>query len=385
MHPKADKVSRSCKGFFIALAGLGMLVMATRAKADYPDNYQWMVNAHNKITSDWTAIDSYMWFHIDNSGIGYPEQDWRVQNNGTQQAFQDNVWGGLQPGVFLPDWPGMTPGNTTPINNYEALTGQSQARVGWHLPLNASFPTDAVTTLLSRGVTPFIVWEPYDSTVQTARTGASQLPSINNGDWDSQFQTWATEASNVLSQFPDGQIEISFAHEGNGNWFNWGFLPDSGGLLPGGWDENTAGHNGNTAAMHSSAYQKMAGFFDGIDGLDTVWNINASWQDDFTVAYPGSQYVDRLGMNGFNFGWGPPEDFTDETKWQGWREFEQIFGVQAPGAFDPEPDFNNYDALHGLDTSLPIIIGEVSTVPEPTTVVLLGIGGLLLRRRRVVR
>ena len=127
----------------------------------------------------------------------------------------------------------------------------------------------------------------------------------------------------------------------NSDWYTWGTLN---------------GHNGNTPQIYVAAFRHVHNLFDaaGAGNVDFVWTINASWHDDFSVAFPGAQYVDRLGMNGHN--WGADPNQAGPT-WSKWRPFERIFGAWDP--YNPA-GVNNYEALAAL-ADRPIIIGEFAS------------------------
>lgn len=159
----------------------------------------------------------------------------------------------------------------------------------------------------------------------------------------------------------------------NGNWFTWGYLDDSPGNP----------HNGNSAAQYIQAFQYMVNKFRayGATNVKWVWCINASWHDDFSAAFPGTNYVDRLAMNGFNWGDDPAGSSPD---WEKWRDFERIFGKWDP-SFPLGVD--NYNRLAQLGTlpgggNLPILVEEFGSAPEPVTLAMLAMGSLVLIRRK---
>lgn len=304
----------------------GSSTAASSPKAD------WIREADEALATRFERIEGFLWFNFNK------ERDWRVNSSpAALNAFRQS-WSGLEQGVFLPDFPGPAAPNTSAIDAYETLVGGQQARIGWHVALTAPFPAAAVELVQQRGSGPYIVWEPYDPTItgQSAYTGASLLPAIVDGLYDAHITQWAQAAA------ANGQpIEIAFGHEMNSNWYTWGCLD---------------GHNGNTPALFVAAYRHVHRLFEaaGATNVRWVWTINASWRDDFTAAFPGEAYVDRLGLNGFNFG-GDPEQVAGY--WESWRSFEAIFGCWSP---DESGCFSSYDALVEL-ADLPILVSEFAS------------------------
>ena len=336
----------------LATVAIGALMFCSTASATpvWGDKPGWIRYASDQMINNFPAIDAFMWFNIDK------ERDWRVDTDpDVLQAYRES-WTGLEQGVHLDGYPT----DLSVLDTFETDVQQHQARVGWFESLDTPFPTASVVELGARGTKPFIVWEPFDGSApgETARTGDSRLDDILRGDYDPYITAWAQAAAAT-----GVDLEISFGHEMNGDWFTWGYLN---------------GHNANTAQMHIDAFRYVHGIFaaEGATNVDWVWTINASWTDDFSVAYPGSAYVDRMGMNGFNWAEDPNGGGPDYAKW---RQFENIFGWWDP--FNPS-GVNNYEALLALDDK-PIIIGEMAVAtPAPSTLALLLLGGLAVRRRR---
>jgi hypothetical protein len=331
----------------------GLLAAPAWAGSTYPNKGDWIRNAGAQIQANFPKVDAFMWFNMDK------ERSWKVDSDPDSLAAYRTSWGNLKQGVFLEDYPYPTPPDVTKVSNFETLVGKTQARVGWYETLASPFPTAAVQATQGHGATPYIAWQPYDPSLgETENSTVSHLDEIIDGWYDGQLRNWALAAA------ANGQpIEISFGHEMNGDWYSWGYLN---------------GHNGNTAAKYVSAYRHVVSLFDaaGATNVSWVWTVNASWQDDFSAAFPGMNYVDRLGMNGFNWGDDPNGAGADYAKW---RDFENIFGAWKGSSF------NNYNQLVALtDGKLPIMVSEMASAPEPATVAMLVVAaGWLCRRRRV--
>ena len=302
---------------------------AEDASATSSAKAEWIRQADEALAIRFGRIDGFLWFNFNK------ERDWRVDSSPAALSAYRESWSGLDQGVFLADFPGRYGTNSQAIDSFEMLVGARQTRIGWHVALTAPFPADAVASVQQRGSLPYIVWEPYDPKLpgQSPHTGASLLPDIVAGAYDAHLMQWAQAAAG------NGRpIEIAFGHEMNGDWFTWGYLN---------------GHNGNTPELFVAAHRHIHRLFEeaGASNVQWVWTVNASWRDDFSVAFPGEAYVDRLGLNGFNFG-ADPDRVADY--WQTWRPFEAIFGCWSPH----EPNcFSSYDALVEL-ADLPILVSE---------------------------
>jgi len=342
------------------LAGMTILVVALPAIGS-TNKAEWITEASDYILNYMPQVEGFMWFN--NYKPNENEPDWRIvpdSPNLPDQAVIDAynaAWHNgrtLQRGVFIDG----APPDMTKIDYFESYVG-AHDRIGWYQSLGEDFPTASVNAVLNRGATPYIVWQPYDSSFphEDATSGTSRLQNILDGDYDYRIQQWAQEVKTV-----NGQVEISFGHEMNGDWFSWGYLNS---------------HNGNTPELYAEAFRYVVDMFNqwGATNVDWVWCVNASWQDDFSAAFPGIDYVDILGMDGFN--WNMDVDLQNDWDYEHWREFSEIF--------DAWGGYSTYQRLVelGLDADLPIIIGEFGTnTPEPATLAFLAVGALALVRRR---
>ncbi|MEU4220330.1 glycosyl hydrolase [Actinoplanes sp. NPDC026623] len=119
--------------------------------------------------------------------------------------------------------------------------------------------------------------------------------------------------------------------EMNGNWSTWQPTPDG------------AKKEGGTPAEFVAAWRYVVSFFHdrGVRNLKFIFNVDASGgRSDTPVPgiWPGSAYVDVLGIDGFNWGGGD------------WRPFEEIFAGM-------------YATVTRLDPNLPVWIAEFGCAP----------------------
>jgi Glycosyl hydrolase family 26 len=135
--------------------------------------------------------------------------------------------------------------------------------------------------------------------------------------------------ANAMRAYPS-DIYVRPWPEMNGKWSTW--QPTLNGQKK----------DGGTPAEFVAAWRYVVSFFRdrGVHNLKFVFNVDASnWPSNTPVRsiWPGSAYVDVLGIDGFN--WGDGE----------WRSFEEVFAPM-------------YTTLTWLDPDLPVWIAEFGCV-----------------------
>lgn len=370
------------------LVALALLVGLTAQAQASNNKATWITQTGNYTLTKMDQVDSFMWFNNYKPETGEP--DWRVVSTPPPPATDaavvnayNNAWSNgtrsLQRGVFIEG----VPASASNLDTFEYYVGHHD-RVGWYESFASDFPLASIQRTVGHGSRPYIVWEPYDVNVGvTALGNQSLLPKILSNDplvnYDARIRSWAQAAKDF-----NDDIDIVFGHEMNGFFRSWGYLSESYYSSNGGnplaltsADMNTPGHNGNTPQMFVDAFKHVVDIFNevGADKVNFVWDVNADWVDTFSLAFPGTAYVDRMGMNGFNWGLSAQTD-PYWLGWDNWREGEHIF--------DDWNGFSTYDALVALPGDLPIIIGETGTnnTPEPATLAIMAAGSLLLFRKR---
>jgi len=179
--------------------------------------------------------------------------------------------------------------------------------------LNAS----QMDPLVARGSVPLVTVEPWDSSSATDPRYA--LKNIVRGDFDAWFAAGADAARAFGKPF-----YLRFAPEMNGHWAPW-----------------EAGINGNTPQDYIDAWRHVHDIFvsRGAANVKWVWGPNVSGGSavDFAAYYPGSDVVDVLALDGYNWG-------TLDV----WQTYSQVFGP-------------SYDALANLDPVKPVMIAETAS------------------------
>ncbi len=158
------------------------------------------------------------------------------------------------------------------------------------------FPVYLSQSLKDSGRTLIIFWEATDYENTSVNQPAYNYDSVIAGKWDSYFREFAAEAKSYGSPV----IMIPFS-EMNGNWFPFG------GMV-----------NGNTPAKHILAFRHIREFFRDAPNVKFGWAPNSDSLPDtpenqLEKYYPGDQYVDYVGVDGFNFN-------------TPWMTFDQVFG-----------------------------------------------------------
>ena len=175
----------------------------------------------------------------------------------------------------------------------------------------AMLDTISMNAVTARGAVPLVTVEPWDSSSST--DPRYTLKNIVRGDFDAWFAAGADAARGFGKPF-----YLRFAPELNGVWAPW-----------------EAGINGNTPQDYIDAWRHVHDIF-----VKWVWGPNVvagGSAVDFTPYYPGSDVVDVLGLDGYN--WGSLDV---------WQTYSQVFGP-------------SYDALAKLDPVKPVMIAETAS------------------------
>lgn len=192
--------------------------------------------------------------------------------------------------------------------------------VAWGL--QTGFPVEDAARVRSLGATPVITWEPWDTAQGTDQTTYS-MRSIAAGQHDGYVRSWARSVRGFTTP-----VVIRFAHESNGTWYPW-----------------SPGVNGTTTADAVAAWRRVRDVFRKERATNAVfrWSPNVPFPGSTPMArlWPGSSYVDQVGLDGYNWAGHLPD-----TTWL------RFYDVVAQGL-----------AELGTLTSLPVHVSETAT-PE---------------------
>lgn len=161
------------------------------------------------------------------------------------------------------------------------------------------------------GVVPMITWMPMKNS----------LTRIAAGDYDGYLHDSA-----VAARRWGRRLLLRPFSEMNGRWMPWG-----------------VGAHGNTAQQFVAAWRHIVSIFHSAHATNVRFvfspNVISPNSPDFTSMYPGDRYVDRVGLDGYNWGTSVPG--------QRWRSFREIFA-------------HSYAVLARL-TSRPMLIAETAS------------------------
>jgi hypothetical protein len=212
-------------------------------------------------------------------------------------------------GAWLGSWP--TEGNPV-IAQFEDETGIRLDLVDVYLDWSTPYAnvSHSVRHIAQHGALPILTWEAQTITTQDILSGERVLP-LRDGrrlDIDAYVAEFAKGAcrSAALTHQP---VLIRMLHEMNGNWFAWGI----------GYEQ--AGKRVNTDESFKQAWIKLHDAFDSRCGDDVrfIWAVNhfnVGKGTSFMGTYPGDDYVDLVGIDGYNWG--------TKASW-GWQDFYAIF------------------------------------------------------------
>ncbi len=191
------------------------------------------------------------------------------------------------------------------------------------------FVEEVMTDIWNTGSVPLVTWQPFLR--QKQQTPEVIERQIAQGKYDAQIETWAQ----LLSAWsrPRGEktrgrrFYFRPAHEMNGNWFPWSAVDSSRIDTNVGESESTDAPGPDPTAGTPEDYVEMWRRIHDIFSNTEMDETNIQWMwapnvDEIGGVrteryYPGDQYVDWVGLDGFNFG--GTQIYSD------WRTPEELF------------------------------------------------------------
>lgn len=152
-----------------------------------------------------------------------------------------------------------------------------------------------IKDILGQGSCPIITWEPWID-----HSKPIDIEELLQGGYDEYLLEFAERIGSF-----DGEILIRFAHEMNGDWYPW-----AGSIIG--------------AENYRDMYRYVKGIFDDRGIKNVKWVFSFNWENvpgdkdnDISNYYPGSDHVDYIGIDGYNWG-------TTQT-WSRWMSFRDLF------------------------------------------------------------
>lgn len=154
---------------------------------------------------------------------------------------------------------------------------------------------EVIKDVYSEGCVLMVTWEPWDMATQEA----IDYDKVLSGGYDGYIASFADRLKKA-----GGPVYIRFAHEMNGDWYPW-----------------CGRRIGKEKYM--ALYRYVKDKFAAAGAKDVKWVFSINWEDvpresnSFVSYYPGDNYVDFVGLDGYNWG--------NTKSWSRWRSFKEIF------------------------------------------------------------
>jgi hypothetical protein len=166
-----------------------------------------------------------------------------------------------------------------------SLSGQAGARPGmleYFVNWTEEFRPQAVVASYAQGCVPVISWEPWAGLQAGTSQPAYSLARITSGAYDGYIARFATAVRD--QRWP---VVIRLAHEMNGTWYPW-----------------AESMSGNQAGQYAQMWRHVHDIFARVGATNVIWlwspNIVRPVPDvQLHPLYPGDDYVDWIGMVGY--------------------------------------------------------------------------------------
>lgn len=208
-------------------------------------------------------------------------------------------------------------------------------------PAVGGFPLESLEAVTTFGAVPCVTWEPmyYASGEET------MIPAeaILSGRYDSYIDGFAHAARQW-----GHPLLLRFAHEMNLSRYHWG--------------TDVSGYGSNSPAVYREMYKYVVDRFRGAAASNvafvfcpnaesvpnTSYDPNAGW-NTVDAYWPGREYVDVLGMDGYN--WGTTQTLEQHGWQSSFRSFADVFGPM-------------HQTLRVLAQDLPLVVFETASVTQ---------------------
>jgi len=192
-------------------------------------------------------------------------------------------------GAFLADKP-----SRQEIINFNHKYGKNPFMVLVFIDWNSFLNQRVIEDVYSQGCVLFVTWEPWNA-------GAKQAIDYD-GVLSGEYEKYITEFAMQIKGIGE-KVFIRFAHEANGNWYPWSVAKIG-------------------KEKYVAIHKYIRSIFDKVGVRNAEWVFSINWEDvpkenSFMHCYPGDEYVDFMGIDGYNWG--------NTQPWSRWMGFREIF------------------------------------------------------------
>ncbi|MEX0660661.1 MAG: glycosyltransferase [Balneolaceae bacterium] len=246
-------------------------------------------------------------------------------------------WEGVQPevqeknvmnyiGIFAP----QNDDGITKIENVNYVSDQIEENfdivslyIAWEKDIESNFPNAILESVYQNKSIPMITWEPWLHSFEDEITGSAHVYDlISSGFFDDYISQFADKLKNL-----DMPVFLRFAHEFDNPFYPW-FM---------------SGKEAET--KFKDAWIHTYEIFKNSNAHNVIWIWNPWKAENLAEFYPGSEYVDWIGINILNYG---AYNMDGE-----WHDFESLY----------EPF---HEELINLP-STPVVISEFGTLRDGQT------------------
>jgi Glycosyl hydrolase family 26 len=235
----------------------------------------------------------------------------RCQPKRAPKATASAATGPLYWGAWIGDQLTGTeaPWDLNAIERFEGLAGKDASVINFSSPFADcsrapcnfyEFPEAEMESIRAHGSIPFFSWA-SQSTPATLDQPDFQLSDVIEGHHDAYIREFAEAAKAWGHPF-----FLRFNWEMNGGWFAW-----------------AEGVNGNQQGEFVAAWRHVHDIFAAVGATNATWvwcpNVDPTNSlQDLAPLYPGDEYVDWTGLDGYNWG-------TNPARPDKWRSFDDLF------------------------------------------------------------
>ncbi len=204
------------------------------------------------------------------------------------------------------------------------------------------FPWETLQVLDGFGALPCLTWEP----MSINQDGEQVIPAdaiVNGGVYEGYVRNFARAARDY-----GRPLLLRFAHEMNLSRYHWGMKDtDYGPEAPSVYQEMF--RFVVRAFREEGAHNVLFVFCPNAESLPhPLWSVQGAW-NTATAYYPGDDYVDILGLDGYN--WGTTQTHAEHGWDSTFRSFEEILGPM-------------YAELRKLSPEKPIMVFETAVANQ---------------------